>query len=688
MMRGPPKWMMAVALLLPALFARAQTNDPLPAETRLVGLGTAPAATEEPFTIATAEDLTVTLTDLKTPAALASATVVVTQGGAIVQIATGNAAATLAPPAASATVTIPGAVGQYTLRVFGAPNASFSVGTFSVCVAPTSNPSNCIQNASLVGNISAQSTAADPTVSTLSVNLTVTTAGTYTVTFADDVFPTKLNVAPNLALFQGSLPLPNGLGIQSGATFNLNPGTYTLLAIAQADPTVKAGLYGITISGPTGVAPLINGTFPVGTLTPAPQTSNPSAQMLALKVTDFMFPAALASARAMATSGNTVLGTASSSGGPTSFAAPTGPLQVWSFGTPGTDAGTYEIDLNSSSANLLTAAFGIAHGNSFSFAYVTSALSAGSYQAAAGDFGVPAALQGLTFAVAQNAAILQKSAAAAIGGTVMFSATAGPVVLLVDAQVPATGNGLFGVSVQSPGSASLLFDRAQGVTTSGLFDTQVLNLGTSGDFDVTLMDLKFPGQFQDLDLVVSQGSVALGKDFGGAPFSFAATAPGTYQLTFIATPAAQQQYGLYAVAVVYSAPTVTLTASPSTVTAGAATTLSWTTKDATSCMASGGNWIGSPAVGSDSVSLAVPSTTTYTLTCTGPGGMIAKSVTVTVTAAAHSGGGGEIDVSLLIFLTAFGLVREMRRRAPTLREACSSHDCDEHATFRRHTRFP
>jgi hypothetical protein len=664
MKQGLPKWMVAVALLLPALLARAQTNDPLPAETRLVALGTAPAATEESFTISSAEDLTVTLTDLKTPQALASATVVVTQGGAIVQIATGNAATTLAPPATTATVTIPGAVGQYTLRVFGEPNASFSVGTFSVCVAPTSNPSNCIPNASLVGNISAQSTAADPTISTLSVNLTVTTAGTYTVTFADDGFPTKLNAAPNLALFQGSLPLPNGLGIQSGATFNLNLGTYTLLAIAQADPTVKAGLYGISISGPAGVAPLINGTFPVGTLTPASQTTNPSAQMLTLKVTDFLFPAALASARGLVTSGNTVLGTTASGGGaPTSFAAPAGPLQVWSFGTPGTDAGTYEIDLNSSSANLLTSAFGIANTNSFSFAYVTSALSAGSYQAAAGDFGVPAALQGLTFAVAQNAVILQKSAAAAIGGTVNFTASASPVVLLVDAQVPAAGNGLFGVSVQAQGSTSLLFDKAQGVTTSGLFDTQVLNLGTTGDFDVMLTDLKVPGQFQDLDLVVSQGSVALGKDFGGAPFSFSATAPGTYQLTFIATPAAQQHYGLYAVAVVYSAPTVTLTASPSTLTTGAATTLSWTTKDATSCMAGGGNWTGSPAVGSGSISLAVPATTTYTLTCTGPGGMTAKSVTVTATApAAHSGGGGEIDVSLLIFLTAFGLVQEIRRR--------------------------
>jgi hypothetical protein len=655
MIQRLPRWVPVVALLLPAIVARAQTADPLPAETRLVGLSSAPASTEENFSIAAAQDLTITLTDLQTPSALASASVVVTQAGAIVQIATGNAAATLAPPATSATVSIPGAMGQYTLRVFGTPNAAYSVGTFSVCVAPTSNPSNCIQNASLVGNISAQSAAADPTVSTLSVDLTVTTAGSYTVNFADDHYPVALNVAPDLALFQGSATV--ALGIQSGTVFSLNPGTYRLLAIARADQTAKAGLYGITISGPTGVAPLIDGTFPVGNLSAAAQRTNPIAQTLTLQVTDFAFPAALASASALVTAGGTLLGTASSGAAPASFAAPAVPLQIWSFGSPGTDAGTYEVDLNSNAANLLTAAFGIANGNSLSYAFVTPALSVGSYQAAASDFGVPSALQGLTFAVAQNAAILQKSATA---GSVNFTAAAGPVVLLVDATVPANGNGLFGVSVQAAGATSLLFDKAQGVTTSGLFDSQLLNLGASADFDVKLTDLKYPAQFQDLALVVSQGSVVLGKAFGGGTFSIPA-APGDYQLTFIATPAPQQQYGLYAVAVVYSAPTVTLTASPGTVTAGGTTTLSWTTKDATSCTAGGGSWTGSPATGSGSISLVVAATTTYTLTCTGSGGTIAQSTTVTATAAAHSGGGGELDLSLLIFLAVFAAVQEMRR---------------------------
>src|ERR1700735_3850885 len=204
-----PRWLPVVALSIPAMFAHAQ-SDPLPPETRLVALSTAPAATEEDFTIAASQDLVVTLTDLQVPAALSTATVVVTQGATMV----GNA--TLAAPATTASLSVSGAVGQYTLRVFGAPNASYSVGTFTVCVAPKSNASACIQSASIAGNISLPSTSADPTVSTLSLNLTVVTGGTYTVTFADHQFPAALDVAPNLALFQGSSPV--SLGITSGAT--------------------------------------------------------------------------------------------------------------------------------------------------------------------------------------------------------------------------------------------------------------------------------------------------------------------------------------------------------------------------------------------------------------------------------------------------------------------------------------
>lgn len=77
------------------------------------------------------------------------------------------------------------------------------------------------------------------------------------------------------------------------------------------------------------------------------------------------------------------------------------------------------------------------------------------------------------------------------------------------------------------------------------------------------------------------------------------------------------------------APGLTFTAAPTAILAGASSTLSWLSTNATSCAASGG-WSGSKAL-SDSQVVAPQATTTYELSCSGPGGTVQKSVTVNVT---------------------------------------------------------
>ncbi len=310
----------------------------------------------------------------------------------------------------------------------------------------------------------------------------------------------------------------------------------------------------------------------MGLLSPALLTSNPNAQSLTLKVTDFAFPSALASARALLSAGSGVLGSTSAGN---VFAHPgraAGPLQVWTYGAAGTDAGTFEVDLTSASGAESTSAYGVNNGNSQAFAYVTpTALAAGAYQAVATDFGVPSLLQTLKFAVAQNDQIVAQSGTA---GTLPFTASAGPAVLLVNASPVVNGDGLFDVNVQTAAaSPALVFDRTQGASLSGLFDVQTVNIGTSGSYDATLTDLKFPAQLDNLALVVSSGSTLYGKIFGGGTIPSFSASPGTLQLTFVATPAAQQLYGMYGVDVANSAPTVTLSATPTTVTAGGTTTL-------------------------------------------------------------------------------------------------------------------
>lgn len=79
------------------------------------------------------------------------------------------------------------------------------------------------------------------------------------------------------------------------------------------------------------------------------------------------------------------------------------------------------------------------------------------------------------------------------------------------------------------------------------------------------------------------------------------------------------------------APTLALSANPTTVASGASSTLSWTSTNATSCTASGG-WSGTKAVNSSQVVSNITVATTYTLTCTGTGGSVARSVTVQISA--------------------------------------------------------
>jgi hypothetical protein len=82
------------------------------------------------------------------------------------------------------------------------------------------------------------------------------------------------------------------------------------------------------------------------------------------------------------------------------------------------------------------------------------------------------------------------------------------------------------------------------------------------------------------------------------------------------------------------APTVDLSASPTSVASGGSTTLSWTSTNATSCTASG-NWSGTKATtGSQSVG-PLTANRTYTLTCTGANGNAADTQAVTVTSASE-----------------------------------------------------
>ncbi|MGB6310795.1 MAG: hypothetical protein WBF89_23670, partial [Steroidobacteraceae bacterium] len=89
------------------------------------------------------------------------------------------------------------------------------------------------------------------------------------------------------------------------------------------------------------------------------------------------------------------------------------------------------------------------------------------------------------------------------------------------------------------------------------------------------------------------------------------------------------------VVVISPVPTITLVASPPTISNGAMASLNWRSENATSCAASGG-WQGSVATSGTWSTGALSNTTESVLTCTGTGGSATQSAIVTVSALAPS----------------------------------------------------
>jgi plastocyanin len=679
MSRTLMKFLAAAIALAPSLL-QAQQGAVLLDQVNLVGLPTVAQPSQFSFTAATAQALTVTLTDFQVPAAFTSLQVAVTVGNTLVgQIS-------VLPGTHTATLPVPAAAGNYTLNVIGAPAivapSTQGSGSFGVCVAPASNATSCIAADSFSGNIQTPSTTPTGT-STLNTAFTSTVAGNYTVTLTDDAFPMALQTL-SAGILQGATPVQVGIlpctptppqpctSAQVQLAANTN---YELLVAAVANASVQAGLYGIQITDPNG-NPVFNSTQPVGTLPAATIVDNTSTQGLNLTLTDFAYPAALAGVGVAITEGSTSLTQLTAQGSLSNVMAPAGSISIWQYGLAGAQPGVYGVNLSSTTAgtSLFSATkvvnpAGVA-GQSYAFA--VNLPSAGTYTLVANDFQFPLALQSLSSTVAQNGAVLTQSSAGS------FTAAAGYVVVVVDAVPPQNGNGIFGVTVETSGATpQILLDQTQAV--GGVFSTNSVTVPTSGSYAVTLTDLAFPAAFDNLAVVLSSGSQVLGKIYGGGTFSVSAT-PGPYVLTFVATPnsaATNSQgtsitpnYGLYSIVMATSAPTVTFSASAASVPAGQTVQLTWSSTNATSCTAAGTpGWSGSEMT-SGSTAVIINANVSLTLTCTGAGGSASQSVMVATTAATSSGGGGgAVDWWMLAVLGVWtGMRRTVVGRRSSLTE--------------------
>jgi hypothetical protein len=635
------------ALLIGMYFAGIAQADTLLNQTNAVGLPANAAPSQHTFTDATAEALTVTLSDFQTPAAFTSLQIAVTLGDAIVGFASVDATHT-------AVVALPPAAGNYTLYVVGTPDATQQFGSFGVCVTRNADPTprTCVPDYSYSDSLTTPSTPTSTPTSTLNTSFTTTSAGTYTITLGDDAFPVALSSVSGI-ITQGSTQVGGIITAGTPVPLSLAAGTtYQLLAAAAADPTVKAGLYGIHVVDPAN-AVVLDRSIPVGSLVPATVVTNPSAQPLTLTLSDFGYPAPLAGLGAAVTAGGVGLGTLNAAGTLAIAMAPAGHLDVWTYAVAGTEPGVYGLTLAGSSAALLSTTQVVnpaAASGSADFAFVVGLPAADTYSLAVNDFEFPSQLGGLTATVAQGGTVLPQNS----NGT--FSAQAGNAIVLVNAQPPQNGNGIFGVTVSNTAATpQVLLDQTQAV--GGVFNTQVVNVGTSGAYNITLADLAFPKAFQNLAMVLSRGSQVQGKIFGGGTFPISVQ-PGQYVLTFVATPD-PVGYGLYSVNVSSTPPTVTFTAPTVSVQSGQIVQLTWSSTNATSCTAGGaGGWSGSEAT-SGTLAVIITDSSTLTLTCTGPGGSATQSLSVTATPAPSKsgGGGGAADWLLLCCLAMVTAVR-------------------------------
>jgi plastocyanin len=648
------------ALLMALDLGGGARADTLLNQTNIVGLQAQAAPSQHAFTDMIAEALTVTLTDFQTPAAFSSLQIAVTLGDTLVGSATVDATHT-------ASVALPAAAGNYTLYVVGTPDTTQGFGSFGACVTRDADPTprTCIPAFSYSDSLTTPSAAAASGTSTLNTNFATTAAGTYTITLSDDAFPTALS-SLSAIITQGSAQVGGIISAGTPVQLSLSAGTtYQLLAAAAANTGIKAGLYGIRILDPSNTA-ILDRSIPVGLLPPATVVTNPSAQALSLTLSDFAYPAPLATVGTAVTSGGIALATLNAAGSVPSIAAPAGQLDVWTYAAAGAEPGVYGLNLASSSASLLSTTQvvnpAVASGSN-DFAFVASLPAAGTYGLAVNDFEFPAKLGALSATVAQNGAVLPQAS----DGT--FPAQAGNAIVLVNVQPPQNGNGIFGVTVSSTGAApQVLLDQTQAV--GGVFNTQIVNVGTAGAYDITLTDLAFPKIFQNLAMVLSRGSQVQGKIFGGGTFPISVS-PGQYVLTFVANPD-PVGYGLYSVNVSSTAPTVNFSAPSMSVTAGQTVQLTWSSQNATSCMAGGATgWSGSVAT-SGTLAVIITTSAMLTLTCTGPGGSATQSLSITATAApSTSGGGGSADWLLLVGLAVAAGSRYRGRGAALRLEANS-----------------
>ncbi len=637
-------------------------------EISTTGDSSAVGVVERTLTVTTAGNHDITLTDLALPAALVGVRAAITRGTTVVQ--TLEIAAGTPGPAVTRRVDL--AAGSYSVRVVGTPTTADRSGSASVSVVRASDAAQVLAFSEAFSLAPAVTPANQRTFQR---SFTIGDTASYTVTLSDLGLPQAAQTV-TLLLTRGSTPVGTPLaaarsfvftGAPQGSGETLQQATYTLRVAAAANTTAAGALLNVRVRSAAGTN-VVDEAIAVGQVRRAGAVTL-AAGAHTLRLTDLAFPAALGTRQAVGVADGLAAVRATTTGD-TPFTAAAGSYQFFVLARPAAEPGTgsYALDVLQGTGSVFTAAEAVSVGavTTPAFTFVADVPSAGNYQLRLADFQFPNAFTSLRVIATQGGAAL--GTLAAVGNADLTAVRAGRLYVLALAQssTTTTGGGVFGIELVPAAGGAAVFDVNQGA--GALFVPRRFTIATAGRYDVAVRDLGFPANFIELFALVTRGPTRVGSIFGGGTFSFDAT-PGTYFINFVARPDLVQKAGTYGINVAPSppAPTLTLSANPTSVASGSTTALTWSSTNATSCTASGG-WTGSRATSGTETSAAVTASTTYTLNCSGAGGSVSQSVSITIATpvASGGGGGGRLDaLFLLALLGAAGLAA--RRERPILR---------------------
>jgi len=614
-------------------------------------LGKIPDAVELPVTIPADGSYQLILTDFGTPsgpARLSRLDVGLARGSQLVT----SANVTLANSTGATTKAFNATAGDHRLIIIGQPNPPAIVGSAGIRIEDS-------MGAVIADTLQSFTTAAPSTAPPYEDDVDVATAGTYTIAITDFGLPQSLDSLGTAIVRHSDGALISLTGSSEVTVSSTGPDRFQIFTSAI---NATEGLLGVNLRDATTGATIYAKLHEIGDWPYKFPFDVGTPTSLTVALNDLGFPAPLARLGAVlildARLAVPALKPAPGAGVISSTSAPvSGSLAVYVSGmeSAGTNAGSFGLSVTDGGGTRLVdtvqaitpppAATDVgAVDKSFD---VTDA---GDYTLTLTDYGAigfTAPFASIDLALTRDNQIVQTLSAA---GHFAFTATPGhyTVAILADPQ-GANGQGLLGVTVSGGPSNATLYEDTAAIGTGFLSAT--FDVLAAQNLDATLVDLAFPAKFDQISVAVTRGSTLAGEILGAGQFTFAAT-PGKYFVNLLASPDAAIGYSSLGLTVdaTPTAPTVTLAASSTSVQTGGNVTLTWSSTDTNSCVASGG-WTGGRAVSGTATVGPLNAAATYTLTCTGGGGSAVASVDVAIAAAQRSGGGGAADPGLLLVLT-------------------------------------